>query len=403
MPDSDVTKFSDLLQFFIAMGTREKHFNAAADDPIPVTYAVNELAKSLHPECQRLLVSRVEDHERAKSFTLVPDEKNGTKRLAYFRPGQYLSFTLDIGGAKVCKPYSICSGPKQAVEGSYVVTVKATPNGFASDYILKNWKEGMEVSASAPEGRFYYDSIRDAKTIVGLAGGSGITPFHSIACAIADGVLDCNLVLLFGSRERKKILLKDAFEELCNRSDKIKVVHILSDEEAEGYEKGFMTAELIKKYAPKETYSIFVCGPQAMYAFVDKEIAKLGIIRKFVRHEVFGEYKYPEKEPDYPKECVGKTYKVNVIVRGKSSVIDCPANWSLLSAMEKNGIAAPSQCRSGECGFCRSRLARGSVYAPKSLDGRREADLKFGYIHPCCAFPTSDVTIDVPVRCHSTK
>ena len=31
-----------------------------------------------------------------------------------------------------------------------------------------------------------------------------------------------------------------------------------------------------------------------------------------------------------------------------------------------------------------------------SVDGRREADLIYGYIHPCCAFPVTDVTIDVP-------
>jgi len=43
-----------------------------------------------------------------------------------------------------------------------------------------------------------------------------------------------------------------------------------------------------------------------------------------------------------------------------------------------------------------SRLVSGEVYTPKSADGRREADLIYGYIHPCCAFPLSDVVIDVP-------
>ncbi|HBH99517.1 MAG: 2Fe-2S iron-sulfur cluster-binding protein [Clostridia bacterium] len=62
----------------------------------------------------------------------------------------------------------------------------------------------------------------------------------------------------------------------------------------------------------------------------------------------------------------------------------------------KNGIAAPSHCRSGECGWCHSRLVAGDVYMPTSVDGRREADKKFGYIHPCVTFPLSDLTMEVP-------
>ena len=50
------------------------------------------------------------------------------------------------------------------------------------------------------------------------------------------------------------------------------VVHVLSDEEKPGFEHGFITAELIKKYGGEE-YSIFMCGPQAMYNFLDGEIA----------------------------------------------------------------------------------------------------------------------------------
>ena len=81
----------------------------------------------------------------------------------------------------------------------------------------------------------------------------------------------------------------------------------------------------------------------------------------------------------------------------KEQVIDCKADTSLLRAMEAAGINAPSDCRSGRCGWCHSQLISGDVYIPASVDGRRLADKEFGYIHPCCSFPLSDVTIDVPV------
>lgn len=33
---------------------------------------------------------------------------------------------------------------------------------------------------------------------------------------------------------------------------------------------------------------------------------------------------------------------------------------------------------------------------PTSVDGRRKADKKFGYIHPCVTFPLSDLTMVFP-------
>ncbi|MBR4411168.1 MAG: 2Fe-2S iron-sulfur cluster binding domain-containing protein, partial [Firmicutes bacterium] len=64
-------------------------------------------------------------------------------------------------------------------------------------------------------------------------------------------------------------------------------------------------------------------------------------------------------------------------------------------SLEAAGIAAPAHCRSGECGWCHSRLVSGDVYTPKSVDGRREADYIYGYIHPCCSFPLSNLVIEV--------
>lgn len=156
--------------------------------------------------------------------------------------------------------------------------------------------------------------------------------------------------------------------------------------------------ELIEKYAPKgEDYSVFMCGPQAMYNFVDKELEKLHLRRKFIRHELFGEMHNPEEQEEYPKDrTVPETVKITVIQEGEEKTVTGSTDDSLLQILEKNGIAALSHCRSGEYGWCHSRLVFGEVYAPTSVDGRREADKKFGYIHPCVSFPLTDMTIEVP-------
>lgn len=386
------------MDFTKVIPTRKQKISEAPAKPLPPlsSYRANILAAALHPAKQYLVVSEIiERGKDVKSYVLTPNAKKGTKQLAYFSAGQYLSIELTIGSAYITRPYSLSSSPKESLEGKYMLTAKRTNGGLASNYILDNWSVGTEVTASAPLGEFTYEPLRDAKTIVGLAGGSGITPFLSLAKAIADGDEDASLTLLYGSRGKADALFTEEFSKIAADCPRFKLINVLSDEPAEGCEKGFITAELIKKYAPAVEYSIFMCGPQAMYEFVDKEIAKLGIRGKFVRRELFGEYRHPEKDADYPGTKKNE-YELTVRVCGEETKIPCSADETLLVAMERAGIHAPSRCRSGICGWCHSQLCSGEVYVPKTVDGRRAADLQFGYIHPCCTFPLSDAVIDVP-------
>lgn len=377
--------------FLSMVSVRNKRIAAAPDSPPVSEYNANRLAKSLHPEAQYAKIARVDEHRDAKSFTLLPDEARGTKSLAFFRASQYVSVGLNIGGAVLSKPYTIRSGPGSALgeDGtSYVLTIKRTEPGYASKWILENWKEGDAVELSGPLGDFYYDRIRDAKTVVALAGGSGITPFFSMAEAIADGIEDFELTILYGSRTAEGILLREELDAVAARSGgRVKVVHVLSDEEREGYEHGFLTAELVRKYAPEGDYSVFMCGPQAMYDYEERELQKLSLPRRRIRRELSGDCIM--SEPAKVK------YKLTLDIHGYRRTIDCLANESLEWAIERAGIKAPTHCRSGECGWCHSRLVSGKYFCPKEADGRRLADEKFGWIHPCCTFPLSDMEICV--------
>ncbi len=375
---------------------RNEVIEKAEAKPLPPTnsYVPNQIANALHPGVQHLKVNKIVENENAKTYYLEANAEKGTKSLAYFSAGQYLSIELEIGKMKLNRPYSLASSPKEALEGTYMLTIKRVDGGLASNYILDNWAVGTEVTASEPLGTFTYEPLRDAKTVIGLAGGSGITPFRSLAKAIVDGDEDAELVLLYGTNTLKEAIFQEEFKELEKLSPKFKLVNVLSAEDKDGVEKGFITAELIKKYAP-EQYSIFMCGPQAMVNFVDKEIEKLNLRKKYVRHELFGEYFNPEKEEDYPTN-VNPTFNITVRIAGKEQTIVANANDSILRSLEKNGIKSPAHCRSGECGWCHSHLISGEIYAPKSVDGRREADLIYGYIHPCCSFPLSDLVIEVP-------
>jgi ferredoxin-NADP reductase len=385
----DISKFGQI------MPRRRQHIAMGAPEPPKWEYPANTAAEKLHPDMLHLIVSGVIDRNGAKSFVLAPDQDNGTKELPYFRAGQYISVSLQIGDSLLNRPFSLCCPPSDALRGEYMLTVKPAADGFAANYICENWTAGSRICTSSPLGEFTYEPLRDAPHIIGIAGGSGITPLYSLACAVADGTEDLELRLLYGSRKKKDILLYDELEKLAASSSKLHVAYILSEEEAPGFEQGLITAELIRKHMPIDSAcSIFICGPEAMCEFVGKEITKLGLQRKYVRYET-NPCKTPEKDPAYPAEAVGKIFQLTVCLRNEEKTFPCNGGESILTAMERHGIKAPSRCHSGECGFCRSRLVSGRIYLPDATDHRRMADQMSGHIHPCCAFALSDLTISV--------
>ncbi len=376
---------------------RKKKFKKAAKTPLPDEYPVNKLAKALHPERQFVMIFKIIEHSKdCKTLFFCPNKEKGTENLAYFSAGQYIVLMLDIEDMKIKRPYSLCSSPQESLSGLYAITVKRVEGGIASNYILDKCKEGDTLTISSPLGNFDYVPLRDAKNVLAIAGGSGITPFLSMSKAIEEGDEDFNLTILYGSRDFDSILFFDELEELERNCDKIKVIHVLSDERKDGHEYGFINKELIKKYAPEGTYSIFISGPQPMRDYLDKELSEIGIERKYIRHELYGEILDPSSQEDYPG---GEKKEVNILVYigGKKETIKGNSGESILRSLEKSGIAAPSRCRSGECGYCHAYLKSGEVYTPKKTEYRRKADMEFSFIHLCCSFPLSDIEIEVPL------
>lgn len=389
------TGLTDMLYFKTKYKEREKAINSTPASPLSGEIPLNTKANERHPEKQIFIIEEIIDRASdAKSYVLR--RKDGANP-AFFRAGQFVVIRHKVDGKLIARPVSLSCGPALTLEGKYMITVKRVPDGFLSGYIHDHWKVGMEIETSGPQGVGYYEPFRDAKHVIACAGGSGITPIFSMANAIADGDEDFNMTILYGTRTKADIMFAEEFAEIVKRTDKVKMVNILSDEEADGCEHGFITAELIQKYAGDGQYSVFAAGPQNMYRFLDGEIAKIGLPQKFYRKELFGSIKEPWTLPGYPMEAKDKVFNAHIKMPGnKEYDIPCSANESIIIAFERAGIAGPNRCRGGICGWCRSKLISGEVFVPELVDGRREADKVYGYIHPCASFALSDISLDVP-------
>ncbi len=390
----------DLFAFTKLVPNRKKRIERASSEPIRED-PIMDLAWKLHPERQFLIIDEIKEETKStKTFKLIPDPDSVTKGLAYFRPGQYISLKIDLEGVRITRPYSIASSPKDALNGFYELTIRKEENGFLTHFIWDNWNVGTKIESSGPEGFFYYERLRDLNQLVGIAGGSGITPFRSMAKAIIDGTIDAKLTLLYGSSEEDDIIFYKEFKEMEKTNPtKIKVVHVLSCDvvSLEGCEKGFITKEIIEKYCDVNSSTFFICGPQIMNDFVvEEELKKFNLPVKRIRREAFGEVKDILAHLDFPKEVAEKTFKLNVHIGNLTKKIPAMATESVLVALERANLNPPSKCRSGECGFCRSLLINGEVYINPVSDWRKGGDKKFNYFHPCASYPITDLEINIP-------
>ena len=208
---------------------------------------VNRLAALMHPSRQEMVITEVV--KASSDMTAYVFTAADGHELAYFSAGSYIPVYVEIDGNIVERPYSLCSSPKQSKEGVYAICVKAADGGYISNYIHQHWQAGTKVTLGAPFAAECYDPNRDAKNVIALAGGSGVTPFLSMAQAIIDGDLDCQLTLLYGVNKADEIIFPDKWKDFEEKANwKFRFVPVVANEDADGCERGFITLELIKKY-----------------------------------------------------------------------------------------------------------------------------------------------------------
>ncbi len=358
---------------------------------------IGNVAREWHPGKLELVVTDI--RTASPTAKTVRFEKVGGGKLPPFYAGQFIALDFEIDGKIISRPYSISSAPFEArKDNGYVeITVRRSKgDGFIADYVNDGLTVGTKIMGNIGLGQFYYEPLRDAHHIMALAGGVGITPFASMAKEIANGTMDAELTILYGSVASNDIILKDELAAL--ESDRVHVVNVLSGDEPDWTgERGFLSAELIKKYSKGDT-SYFICGPQVMYKFLREEIKKLDVPARRVRFEVFGQAKDITTFEGYPVEKKDETYTLTVMRGIHKDEIPAKANESLVVALERAGIRIETACRSGECGFCRTKVLKGEYYVCPENDGRRMADKDFNYVHACAAYPLSDMTVKIPIE-----
>lgn len=116
-----------------------------------------------------------------------------------------------------------------------------------------------------------------------IAGGAGITPFTAILRNLEKQHKVGNNRLIFANKTKADIILEDDFRKLLGKN----FINVLSGETREGYEHGFVTAELIKREMSGNSDYFYLCGPDPMMDAVEKHLASLNVPRERIVREAF--------------------------------------------------------------------------------------------------------------------
>lgn len=116
-----------------------------------------------------------------------------------------------------------------------------------------------------------------------IAGGAGITPFISIFRDIkTKNITDTNK-LIFANKTKADIILENELKEMFGNN----FINILSEEASQGYEKGFITPEIIQSNMNSTQANFYVCGPPPMMKAVDSILRHLHIESDHIIKESF--------------------------------------------------------------------------------------------------------------------
>lgn len=316
----------------------------------------------------------------------------------HFVPGQYLTLRTTMDGEEVRRSYSICSGPD---DGELRIAVKKVDGGAFSSWAADELKAGDQLDVMTPTGRFGVAAApEEARTYVGFAAGSGITPILSIVKGVLAREPDSRFFLFYGNRSTSGMLFREALEELKDRfMQRLSVFHVISGEEQDipilhGRLDGEKVRVLLRSLVPAaDVDHVFVCGPTGMSEDIETTCRDIGVAADRIHVERFvSEFGGKPRPRTVIAAGAPPRAMASLTIDGKRREVPVAEGEAILDAALRAGMDLPFACKGGMCSTCRARLVEGS--AEMEVNYSLEPwELKAGFILTCQAKPTSDKVV----------
>lgn len=204
-----------------------------------------------------------------------------------FEPGQFADLTLpemeSVPGQST-RTFSIASSPDRSDALMFVSRMRNSPFKNA----LMKLPEGAPIFVSPAMGEM---TIKNTPApLAFIAGGIGITPFHSMVSWVLKEKPGTEVYLFYSIRSLELAAFLDEFETYAAEFPNFHFIPTLTEADSPGwkYERGRIDKVMIRKYVPRDAYPVFyVAGPSRMVTGMRELLVQMGVFDHDIHSEEF--------------------------------------------------------------------------------------------------------------------
>lgn len=227
------------------------------------------------------------DHKTSETDTITSFYfKSATP--VHYTAGQFIELTLPHDNADdrgIRRWFTLASSPKDEF---LQITTRVVPESSTFKKTLDALKPGADIYMSDPMGDFVLPKLQQTPLIF-VAGGIGVTPFHSMLTWIAQTGEERPIKLLIGVRTEDDIIFQDTFDAAKQHA----TIVVSDPSESWGGERGRVSAELILGLErPTDDTLVYVSGPEPMVEGLGSELKKAGLSSKQLVFDSFPGYEH---------------------------------------------------------------------------------------------------------------
>ncbi len=335
------------------------------------------------------------DPDTDDAVVVAFDVPDSLRQSFCFQPGQYLTLRHEVGGQDLRRSYSICAAAGEGLR----VGVRRVEGGAFSTWLHTSLRPGQSIEVMEPQGRFGA-AIAAAPAgrpmhVLGIAGGSGITPILSILKTLLARQDGTRFTLLYGNRNAASTMFKEELEDLKNRYlTRLSLHPVFSREQVDsplntGRLDRDKVAAFLRLAGPVD--HAFVCGPHALNDEAEAALLQAGLAPDRIHVERFGVPPAVAAAVSHaPQAGDATTARVSVVRDGLTREVAFTAqDESILAAASRAGLDVPFSCKSGVCATCRAKLVEGRVRMDRNF-ALEKADLDAGFILTCQSHPLTE-------------
>jgi ferredoxin-NADP reductase len=293
-----------------------------------------------------------------------------------YRAGQYVGIGVHLDGKWHWRSYSISSSPADGSPrgscGRLAITVKAMPEGFLSEHLVRGLESGTVVRLALPRGEFVLPDPPPDR-ILFWTGGSGITPVMSILRTLDRRGTMPDVVHIHCSPTRDAAIFREERLAHAARHRGLRLIENFDDQHGV-----FDVERLASVCHDWKTREAWVCGPAPMLAAAE---------RQWENANLAGRLHLERFSAVFTTSVEGGT--VTFAASGKATDVDGATN--LLEAGEAVGIQMPFGCRMGICHTCVVPLSKGTV---KDLRNGTEYH-ENAVVQTCITAPAGDCVLEI--------